>query len=125
MNVSRNFILAGAVYLLIGISFGIHLGATGDHTMAPLHAHINLLGFTLMTVFGVLYRVFPETGFSSLARAQFWLHLGGMIILLVMLYLMFSGQIAEESMFPIAPIAEIAVFVGILFYAYNVLKNLK
>lgn len=42
-----------------------------------------------------------------------------------MLYLMFSGQIAEESMFPIAPMAEIAIFVGILLYAYNVLKNLK
>ena len=69
MNVSKNFILAGAVYLLIGISFGIHMGASGDNTMAPLHAHINLLGFTLMTVFGVLYRVFPETGLSSLARA--------------------------------------------------------
>ena len=42
-----------------------------------------------------------------------------------MLYLMFSGQIAEEAMFPIAPIAEIAIFVGILLYAYNVMKNLK
>lgn len=82
MNVSRNFILAGAVYLVIGISFGIHMGATGDHTMAPLHAHINLLGFTLMAVFGVPYRVFPETGFPasrarisgciSAARSSFW-----------------------------------------------------
>ncbi len=125
MNVSRNFILAGALYLLIGISFGIHMGASGDHTMAPLHAHINLLGFTLMTVFGVLYRVFPETGHSSLARAHFWLHLGGTIVLLVMLYLMFAGRIAEEAMFPIAPIAEIAIFVGIALYAYNILKNLK
>ena len=64
-------------------------------------------------------QVFPAS------RAHFWLHLGGTIILLVMLYLMFSGQIAEESMFPIAPMAEIAIFVGILLYAYNVLKNLK
>lgn len=125
MNVSRNFILAGAAYLIIGICFGIYMGATGDHTMAPLHAHINLLGFTLMTVFGVLYRVFPETGLSGLARIHFWLHLGGTIILLIMLYLLFSGRIAEESMFPLAPIAEIAVLAGIVIYAYNVLKNLK
>ncbi len=59
MNISRNFILAGVAYLLVGISFGIYMGSSGDHSYAPLHAHINLLGFTLMTVFGVLYRVFP------------------------------------------------------------------
>jgi len=125
MNVSRNFILAGAVYLVIGVCFGIYMGASQDHTFAPLHAHINLLGFTLMTVFGVLYRVFPETGHSSLARLHFWLHLGGTVILLIMLYLLFAGRIEEASMAPLAPIAEIAVLLGILIYAYNVLTNLK
>ena len=125
MNVSRNFILVGAVYLIIGICFGIYMGGSGDHTMAPLHAHINLVGFTLMTVFGILYRVFPETGLSSLARLHFWLHLGGSVILLVMLYLLFSGRIEDESMFPLAAIAEIAILLGVILYAYNVLKNLK
>jgi len=125
MNISRNFILAGVAYLLVGISFGIYMGSSGDHSYAPLHAHINLLGFTLITVFGVLYRVFPETGLSSLARAHFWLHLVGSILMLGTLFLWFSKRIGEEAMFPVMPIAEVMIFVGIVLYAYNVFKNLK
>jgi hypothetical protein len=125
MNISRSFILVGAAFLIIGVSFGIFMGGSGDHTFAPLHAHINLLGFTLMTVFGVLYRVFPETGLSNLARLHFWLHLGGTTLLLVMLFLFFSERITPEAMFPLAPIAEVLVMAGILTYAYNILTNLK
>ncbi len=42
-----------------------------------------------------------------------------------MLYLLFAGRIEEASMAPLAPIAEIAILLGILIYAYNVLKNLR
>ena len=38
---------------------------------------------------------------------------------------LFAGRIEEASMAPLAPIAEIAVLLGILIYAYNVLTNLK
>jgi len=53
MNIARNFIVIGSIYLIVGITLGMYMGGAGDHTLAPLHAHINLLGFTLMTVFGV------------------------------------------------------------------------
>ena len=62
MKISRNFIVIGSLYLIVGIGFGMYMGGSGDHTLAPLHAHINLLGFTLMTVFGLIYRVIPVMG---------------------------------------------------------------
>ncbi len=57
MNISHGFLVTGALYLLVGLAFGIHMGASGDHTRSPVHAHINLLGFTLMTLFGLAYRL--------------------------------------------------------------------
>ncbi|MFD1808492.1 hypothetical protein ACFSHQ_11265 [Gemmobacter lanyuensis] len=62
MNISRSFLLIGSLYLLVGIGLGSHMGASGDHTLAPVHAHINLLGFVLMTLFGLAYRVMPAMG---------------------------------------------------------------
>ena len=59
MDISRGFIVMGAVYLVVGIVLGAYMGGSGDHSLAPVHAHINLLGFTLMTVFGFGYRLIP------------------------------------------------------------------
>ena len=83
MNISRGFLVIGSLYLLVGIVFGMYMGGTGDHSLAPLHAHINLLGFALMMIFGLVYRQFPEMTKPILAKLHFWLHQIGSIILLI------------------------------------------
>ena len=123
MQISRNFLVIGSVYLLFGILMGMYMGGSGDHSFAPVHAHINLLGFTLMTVFGLVYRALPAMAGSSLARVHFWLHQIGAITLLSMLMLLFSGKIAEASMAPVAPIAELAVLLGVAAFALNLWRN--
>ena len=69
MQISRNFMVIGVAYLCLGIVFGMYMSGSGDHEFAPLHAHINLLGFTLMTVFGIVYRVIPDMAGSVLGLA--------------------------------------------------------
>ena len=101
------------------------MGAKGDFTLAPLHAHINLLGFVLMTLFGLLYRVMPELAGNVLAKAHFWLHQIGAFLLLIMLFLFLSGRITEAGMVPVAPVAEITVFLGILCYVVNLFRTLR
>ena len=123
MQISRNFLVIGSVYLLFGILMGMYMGGSGDHSFAPVHAHINLLGFTLMTVFGLVYRALPAMAGSSLARVHFWLHQIGAITLLSMLMLLFSGKITEASMAPVAPIAELAVLLGVAAFALNLWRN--
>ena len=80
MTVSRGFLVMGAVYLLVGILFGMYMGGSGDHSLAPVHAHINLLGFTLMSIFGLAYRLLPALADSGLAKAHFWLHQLGALL---------------------------------------------
>lgn len=125
MNVSRNFLVIGPLFLVLGILLGGYMGASGDHSMAPVHAHLNLLGFVLMMVFGLTYNAFPAAGTSSLARIHFWLHLVGALVLLAMIALLFSGQITEAAMFPIAPLAELCVLVGVLIFALNMFRHAR
>ncbi len=125
MNISRGFMIIGSLYLLVGILFGMYMGGSGDHSLAPLHAHINLLGFTLMMVFGLTYRQFPQMTKPILARLHFWLHQVGSLILLIMLFMMFTGRIEQSAMNPIAPIAELAILVGSAIFAYNLFRNSK
>lgn len=123
MSTARLFMGVGSLYLVLGISLGIYMGGSGDHSISPLHAHINLLGFVVMMLFGLVYHLFPAAGGSGLARAHFWLHLIGGAILLAMLALLLTGRITEAAMFPLAPIAEIAVLLGVVIFATNVWRH--
>ncbi len=123
MNISRNFLVIGSAYLLLGILLGMYMGGSGDHKMAPVHAHINLLGFTLMAVFACVYKLFPAMAGGRLATIHFWLHQIGALILIVMLFLLFSGKISEAGMAPLAPIAEALVLIGGVTFAFNAFRN--
>ncbi|WP_431298715.1 hypothetical protein [Tabrizicola sp. BL-A-41-H6] len=125
MNISRSFLVIGSLYLLVGISLGSYMGGSGDHTLAPVHAHINLLGFTLMTVFGLAYRVIPGLADGMLAKAHFWLHQIGALVLLIGLFLMMSGQVAEETIGPMFPVAELAVLLGAVLWAVNLFRTVR
>lgn len=120
MNISRGFLVTGSLYLLVGIGFGMHMGASGDHSMAPVHAHINLLGFTLMTVFGLAYRLIPALTDGWMGKAHFWLHQIGALALLAGLALLISGRVAEASIGPVLMVSEILVALGALIWAANV-----
>ena len=123
MSISRAFLITGGLYPLVGISFGIYMGATQEFGFAPLHAHINLLGFVLMTLFGIFYALFPAMAGTVLAKAHFWLHQAGALVLLVLLFLLFSGRIAETSMVPWAPIAEVMVLLSVAAYLMNLVRS--
>lgn len=62
------FIL-GAAAALVGMTMGIVMGATQDFTLAPAHAHLNLLGWVTMTLYGLYYRGVP-TRVGRLAWVQ-------------------------------------------------------
>ncbi len=123
MDISRGVLLTGAVYLLIGILFGAYMGASGNHELAPVHAHINLLGFTLMTVFGLAYRGIPALAEGLLPRLHFWLHQMGSLGLLIGLFLMMSGSVPAERIGPFFPIFEAAILVGALLWLVNLLRQ--
>jgi len=65
------FILVALIYLMAGEVFGEYMAATQDHSLFPAHAHLNLLGWVSLAIFGVVHHIFPQLGTSRLAVWQF------------------------------------------------------
>ncbi|PZR00101.1 MAG: hypothetical protein DI533_05715 [Cereibacter sphaeroides] len=122
MNIARGFLVTAPIYLIVGFVIGGYMAGSQDHSLAPAHAHINLLGFTLMMAFGLFYAVFPAANDTRLAQVHFWLHQAGTLILSVLLVLLFSGRIAEPDMAPLAPISIIALLIGAVCFLINVIR---
>jgi len=110
------------VYLIIGISMGIAMGASQNFTLRPVHAHINLLGWTTMALAGLIYSVFPKAGESRLARLHFWLLNLALPVMMSALGLLLFGQVGVA---PVLALAEVAAALGIVAFAANMFINLK
>ena len=126
MNVSRYFLLIGIIYLLAGMMLGDYMGGSEDFTLKPVHAHINLVGFTLMAVFAAIYKVFPAMAESRLATIHFWLHQLGALFLVTGFYLFFFGSPFEATLeIPIFVGFSIGLYGGTLLFGWNALRNAR
>ena len=81
------FLLLGTLSLLVGVGLGIFMGASGNFQLTPVHAHINLVGWASLALFGLAYRAYPELGASRLAPFHLLLAAGGAILLPAGIYL--------------------------------------
>ncbi|HEY5816928.1 MAG TPA: hypothetical protein VIU14_00815 [Mesorhizobium sp.] len=61
MRIAYFCFITAAVAATAGMSLGIHMGINDDFTLAPAHAHLNLLGWVTMSLYGLYYRSAPAT----------------------------------------------------------------
>lgn len=47
------FLLIAVAVALVGMCGGIFMAATQDFTLAPAHAHLNLLGWVTLALYGL------------------------------------------------------------------------
>lgn len=81
MKIDRLYIIAGFVWLIFGMVFGIYLGITDQLQFSNSHAHANLLGFVISVLFGLIYRNWPSLKDSRLATSQFIVYQIGAVVL--------------------------------------------
>jgi cbb3-type cytochrome oxidase subunit 1 len=117
-NIDRWFILIGLLYGIFGFGFGIWVGINERFEQAHLHAHINLIGFASMVLFGMLYRSFPALAESKLAPAHFILYNLGAVVFLTGIPLAQAHQTVA-----LAAGGSLTVFVGLLVFLANYLLN--
>ena len=110
------------VYLIVGIGLGIAMGASKDFSLRPVHAHINLLGFTVLSLAGLIYSVYPQAGASRLARVHFWLHNLALPVMMVSLAMLLLGN---ATAVPALIASEFVAAAGVLVFAWNVFANVK
>ena len=89
------FVYSCVVYAIIGFSWGALMGgipafryfvdhAAHGHLIVLAHAHVNLLGWVEMAIFGALYYVVPRLAQRPiyslrLVKVHFWMHNVGLI----------------------------------------------
>jgi cbb3-type cytochrome oxidase subunit 1 len=77
------FLRTAVIYVIAGMSLGIFMALSDDHSQMPTHAHMNLLGWASMALYAVVYRVWPEAMRSPLARWHFWIaNLGTLVVVI-------------------------------------------
>jgi hypothetical protein len=74
------FLSVAVVQALVGMGFGIYMGISQDFTLAPAHAHNNLLGWVSMAIFGLFYLLVPEVAAKRFVPVHFWLALVANIV---------------------------------------------
>ena len=66
---SLSFKLA-VLFVIAGMAMGIGMAATHNHSIMPAHAHLNLLGWVSLFLFGIYYKLHPALEESRLALVQ-------------------------------------------------------
>jgi len=70
-----------------------------DHAIMPAHAHLNLLGWVSLFLFGIYYRLNPSLEFSRLALVQVAVWSLGTIVLTVAVAALHLGQTQSPTCF--------------------------
>jgi hypothetical protein len=113
------FLRLSVIYALIGMALGIHMAASGDHGQMPTHAHINLLGYVSMMLYGLFYRSFPQAAEGVLPKAHFWIANIGLIGISIGIGLYYGGMTEAE---PIAALSSLVAIAGMAVFAVVVFR---
>jgi hypothetical protein len=119
-QISNWFFRLAVCWLMAGIALGLFMAGSHDHSMFPAHAHMNLLGWVSMSIFGVFYRLFPAAAASRLAKVHFWIYVPMHFVQMVTLFMLLRGNAAIE---PVLAIASFGVAAGVIVFAVNLWKH--
>jgi uncharacterized membrane protein len=80
-GISYYFMVLAVICAVLGMALGIHMSASHDHTMAPVHAHMNLIGWVSMAIFAGYYHAVAKARQGLLPRIHLGLSLLGVIVI--------------------------------------------
>lgn len=121
-RVSAAFFATGVICVLFGMLWGIRMGMSDDFTLAPAHAHLNLLGWVTMALYGTFYALTHTTMSPRLAWLNFALSLVGGIIMIPALALFLSSN--DSALVPVMAVGEGLTVLGMLVFALSVFREL-
>jgi hypothetical protein len=116
-RISEYFFRSAILFLLVGISIGIHMSISQNHNVIGAHAHINLLGWVTSALFGGYYALNPAKAAGRLPMLQYLVYTTGVVIMGVSLYLLLSGNV---GMTPVVAASSLITFAGVLLFAWIV-----
>ncbi len=119
MKTSALCFQAAVLFVVAGMIWGIVMAISDDHSTFPAHAHLNLLGWVSLFLFGVYYRMHPALDEGMTARVQVWAWIVASIVLAVGVGLVHSGRAIGD---PIAAVASIVILLDMLLFGWLVFR---
>ncbi len=120
MAVSNWFFRLGVLSVLVGMALGMWMGKEENFTLSPVHAHLNLLGYVSMFLYGFFYRIFPIARHHPMAKLHFALAVLGVALMAPGLAMMLLGN---AQFVPVLMAGEIAAVLGMLVFTYIVFRS--
>jgi cbb3-type cytochrome oxidase subunit 1 len=98
--------------------WGIVMSATMDHTLAPAHAHLNLIGWVTMGLFGVYYHNVPAAAQTHLAKFHFAIATLGVLLIVpgIVMALTRSGETLAKA-------GSALTLLSMLIFVFTVFRN--
>jgi hypothetical protein len=116
-RLSIAFFGAAVLYGLVGMTLGMAMGASENFTLAPVHAHVNLLGWATLAIMGTFYGLAGANAPTKLGWTNFAISNLGNLISLPLLAKMLLG---DKSVIPVMAIGEVLIVVGMLVFAASI-----
>jgi hypothetical protein len=110
---------AAVIFAIVGLSWGILMAISDDHAEMPAHAHLNLLGWVSLFLFGVFYKLHPHLDVSRSAQVQVAAWIVSTALLTLGVGLIYAGNHVGD---PIAAIGAILVLIDMIFFAVFVFR---
>ncbi|AMX85036.1 cytochrome-c oxidase [Geobacillus subterraneus] len=110
------------VYFVIGVLIGLGMSMTHSFVLTPVHVHINLLGWTALTLAGIIYHLFPQAAATKWAKVHFWLHNIGLPLMMIGLIFVVYGH---EAFVPLTAFGGVLVVLGVISFAIAVLQRVR
>jgi hypothetical protein len=126
MSASSFCFRTAVVFGLLGMVMGIIMAASHDHSVMPAHAHLNLLGWVSLFLFGIYYRLHSSIEASRLALTQVVVWTLATVVLTVGVAALYRGKSQGE---PIAVagslliLADMVLFAVLVFRAANAVEK--
>lgn len=119
-KISQWFIKSAVIYVIIGMLGGILMGMKQDFTLAPAHAHLNLIGWVSLALMGLYYNANPAKAGRQSALVQFWVSTIGIWIMIPGLALTLLMIWPGEAL---TIIGSLVTLIGMILFAVNVYRD--
>jgi predicted membrane channel-forming protein YqfA (hemolysin III family) len=120
MKASSLSFQAAVLFVVVGMIWGIIMAISDDHSAMPAHAHLNLLGWVSLFLFGIFYHLHPAIDRNRTASVQVWIWIAGTVVLTIGVGLVHTGHPAGD---PIAAVGSFIVLADMLLFGWLVSRR--
>src|ERR1700755_1779147 len=117
MKASSLCLLIAVLAGLVGMAWGIAMAISGDHAAMPAHAHLNLLGWVSLFLFGIYYHLHPALDRTRAALVQVWVWIAATVVMAIGVALAHTGHAGGD---PIAAVSSLVVLADMLLFGWLV-----